>query len=809
MTDPAAISRTFPLFDDGAHGDGRPSEGVFASEVWATGLTGTYSIDVRFAAKDETGSPVAREAVQTVSAAPMTDADADGINDNVEPRFGLVVGVADDADLEGDGVDLAAELNGGLDPWSWDTDRGGVNDASEIARGSDPRDPTDDAALPAVRLLTEPRDGNIIAVSVGTSDGTGQIRLRRVAIGATVDLGLVSGSGARLLDGPLPAGSYTYLATAIDSNGSESAPSVIGPYSPVGDAEPPLLHPVINDGGWDTAQRAISVRLTDTGQPVVDMRLAESAGALATAAWVPFNAVTTFTLGQGEGQHTLFAQVRDASGLPSTPAMAVVDVDTIAPTSVGGPLSPQTEDPTINVPYTAADEVSGVASVSLWWRYSADGGSGWTSWAEGPSSTSSPIPFTFASGPGLYEFYTIARDVAGNIEGAPAVADAVTSFVPSAWPASVKVNDDTGAQTQQERPAVVIGGDGAAYAVWDDMRNGNQTDIYFSRRDPATGLWGANVRVSDPTTRAQWQAAIAIDGADNAYAVWTDGREGNHQADDNIYFAKRSASTGVWGTNVRINDDTKGPASSQQTPRIAVNSAGEAAAVWVDRRSGRWDIYSSRLPAGSSTWTANLRIDDGSDWRRFAPDVAVASDGTLYAVWEADPWTNDQDIYWSKLTPGSSTWSPTEKLSDDPGTAAQYSPRIAVDAAGNVLVAWIDDRTPNSEVRSRRLPAGSSTWEPSILVSDAGADLPSDLALGMAPTGEARAAWSDARGATWDVWGAVYSPSSHQWQAATKISDGQTANEFRAAVATRGSHSVALWFDNRESWLGDIRSSYR
>lgn len=92
-----------------------------------------------------------------------------------------------------------------------------------------------------------------------------------------------------------------------------------------------------------------------------------------------------------------------------------------------------------------------------------------------------------------------------------------------------------------------------------------------------------------------------MDGANNAYAVWQDQRNGNKTPDNDIYFSKRSAATGTWSANVRVNNDTQG-APAQSTPRIAVKADGSAVAVWVDMRSNQWNIYSARLVAGGTTF---------------------------------------------------------------------------------------------------------------------------------------------------------------------------------------------------------------
>lgn len=368
------------------------------------------------------------------------------------------------------------------------------------------------------------------------------------------------------------------------------------------------------------------------------------------------------------------------------------------------------------------------------------------------------------------------------------------------WQASVQVNDVSAGQ--QDRPDIAIGADSAAYLIWDDYRSGTNFDIYFSRRDPLTGTWSANERVSDDTTgRTQWNAAMAVDGAGVAYAVWQDQRDGKRTPDTNIYFAKRGA--GGWSPNVRVNDDTRA-AALQSTPRIAVTSGGDAVAVWEDHRSNAWNVYSSRLPAGGIAWAANVRLTDNGTSRKFTPDVAVGADGTAYAVWEDDR-AGNSDVWFAKLPPGASSWTANERISDDPGTAAQYGPRIDIAANGDLFVVWLDDRVPSTEVRMARLRAGSASWEASRLVSDALA-VPVSLAAGVAGDGSAFAVWQDARGTSYDVWGAEYNVASDMWLAPTLISDDPaTTAQMRPTVARTSSQVVAAWRDDRVSG-GDIRA---
>jgi len=400
--------------------------------------------------------------------------------------------------------------------------------------------------------------------------------------------------------------------------------------------------------------------------------------------------------------------------------------------------------------------------------------------------------------------HTYTLDAEGNRTALDEYVQGLTPPVLT-WSASVQVNDV--ATGQQDRPEIALGADAASYLIWDDYRAGSNGDIYFSRRDPGAGTWSANQKVNNDTgTRTQWNPSIAMDGSNNAYAVWSDQRDGNKTPDTNVYFSKRSAATGVWSANVRVNNDTQGSAA-QATPRIAVRSAGDAVSVWEDHRSNQWNVHSSRLPAGSSTWAANLRVTDNTVSRKFTPDVAVGADGTAYAVWEDDRLGNS-DIWFSKLPAGASAWNANQKISDDPGTAAQYAPRIGIDGAGNLIVVWLDDRGTTTQVRMTRLLAGSQGWDASRVASDAAA-VPVALALGVSNGGSAFAVWQDARGTSYDIWGADYDAATNAWSTPSLVSDdpGSTA-QMRPTVARNVTEVATAWRDDRIAG-GDVRARRR
>ena len=377
---------------------------------------------------------------------------------------------------------------------------------------------------------------------------------------------------------------------------------------------------------------------------------------------------------------------------------------------------------------------------------------------------------------------------------------AYRAAISTTWSASVKVNDDTGT-AEQSSPAIAVDSSGNAYAVWGDERNGNG-DVYFAYR-PAGGSWGASVKVNDDAgTAGQGSPAIAVDASSNAYAVWVDGRNG----DDDIYFATRPAG-GNWGANIRVNDDSS--AKRQWHPTIAVDSGGNAYAMWEDQRNGDPDIYFAYRPAGGN-WGANVKVsDDVGTAMQLNPAIAVDASGNAYAVWYDERHGSIRfDIYFAHRPAGGS-WQTNIKINDE--FSNQYDPDIAVDASGNAYAVWLDMRNGNADIYFAYRAAISTTWSTNVQVNDdtvtAGQSYP---AIAVDPSGNAYAVWEDGRGGNPDIYFATR-PVSGVWGANVRVDDdvsGAASQGEPAITVDPGGNAYAVWQDKR-SGNGDIYFAYR
>jgi hypothetical protein len=96
--------------------------------------------------------------------------------------------------------------------------------------------------------------------------------------------------------------------------------------------------------------------------------------------------------------------------------------DGVPPTTSAQPLDPTQYLVDFEVPFLADDALSGFDQLLLFYRHN---GGLWTNY--GPFMTS-PVEFSATDGDGLYEFFTMGTDVAGNAETPPAGPQASTTL---------------------------------------------------------------------------------------------------------------------------------------------------------------------------------------------------------------------------------------------------------------------------------------------------------------------------------------------------------------------------------------------
>lgn len=199
---------------------------------------------------------------------------------------------------------------------------------------------------------------------------------------------------------------------------------------------------------------------------------------------------------------------------------------------------------------------------------------------------------------------------------------------------------------------------------------------------------------STANTFSGGQRSVAVSGS-TVYMVWND----NHTGDDDVYLAVSRDRGITIGAPIRVNDDAT--TAPQLAPSVAVDGAGRAVIAWLDARwnlDPTFDVYVATVAVdatGAVTVGPNQRVTGVGTHESRDPSVALALDrsGNAYLAW-GDGTSGDTDVV---LTKGSRlasafNFAPPVRVHEN-FSSDQSRPSLAVDATGNVVVAW-NDRQP-------------------------------------------------------------------------------------------------------------------
>jgi hypothetical protein len=220
------------------------------------------------------------------------------------------------------------------------------------------------------------------------------------------------------------------------------------------------------------------------------------------------------------------------------------------------------------------------------------------------------------------------------------------------------------------------------------------------------GIDGATLRPGSPqpvdaSPPADDQMFPALAAGPSGLALaWEDRRHGH-----TVIYASRSGDGQVWTPPRRLSGNPTGKAQGDlgrgtgaMRPSLAA-FGDRMAAVWLDKRDflSGYDVYAALSDDGDARFGKDGKAQDSfgdaiAQWHAAAAgnprgDLAIAFD---------DERDGTADIWLARLTP--SGWGENLTLPAASGPGRQSDPAIALDEAGNLHLAWIDQ---DAEGRSR------------------------------------------------------------------------------------------------------------
>lgn len=221
--------------------------------------------------------------------------------------------------------------------------------------------------------------------------------------------------------------------------------------------------------------------------------------------------------------------------------------------------------------------------------------------------------------------------------------------------------------------------------------------------------------------------------------------------------------------------------------RLATLSDGSVIAAWIEYTGSRANVWANRF--GTSGWGTPVLLETVDTGDAGGVSIAADAQGHAYAVWSQSDGTRT-DTWMNTYTVGSG-WSGRVQLSV-PGLGTEnFAPQVAANAAGDVVVAWVNHQGTDYAVWARVLPAGGTLGAAARIETATGNT--GDVRVAMDPSGNATALWgnSDQALGTYDLWANRYTQGA--WESSVLLeASNESLSEYSIGLSLNG-EVRAIW----------------
>ncbi len=249
-------------------------------------------------------------------------------------------------------------------------------------------------------------------------------------------------------------------------------------------------------------------------------------------------------------------------------------------------------------------------------------------------------------------------------------------------------------------PHVAVNPGGDAVAVWAhaEEHGSGQTVMIESARRLAGGEWSPAVAVASSEPELGY-LSVVVDAGGQAIAIW-EGSEGVETAS--------WPAVGGWTSPVVLST------GGGTEPQVAVNPTGEAVAIWRDFVGNSFEIDTASKPAAGG-WTTAARLSTSGGYES-QPHIAVDSAGNAVAVWGAPVSVREVEVQ-SVVRPAGGKWGDPVGVSSS-RCEEELEPRVAMEGDGTAVAIWdCFQRSTLGVIESARGPLGGE-WSSPEQISD-------------------------------------------------------------------------------------------
>lgn len=220
------------------------------------------------------------------------------------------------------------------------------------------------------------------------------------------------------------------------------------------------------------------------------------------------------------------------------------------------------------------------------------------------------------------------------------------------------------------------------------------------------GICSAEFQVNTHTSSDQKNADIAMEPGGNFVVVWSSYRQDGNS--NGIFGQRFNPDCSPLGKEFQINTTSSG---NQTEPAVAMDAAAGFVVAWHGPglvEEDEQDIFAQRFGPNGSPLGSEFRVNSPTGGRQIYPDVAIGGNGLFIAVWESKNIPDEgKKAICGQLYDSNGMTIGDEFIINEEPAVCRY-PTVAADGNGNIVVAWLDDRSKNSILARLFAPDGSA-----------------------------------------------------------------------------------------------------
>ncbi|HVA47496.1 MAG TPA: DUF4214 domain-containing protein [Pirellulales bacterium] len=198
---------------------------------------------------------------------------------------------------------------------------------------------------------------------------------------------------------------------------------------------------------------------------------------------------------------------------------------------------------------------------------------------------------------------------------------------------------------------------------------------------------GAEFQVNTYTAGNQYIPRVAMDPAGDSVVTWASfGQDGSGYG---VYAQRYNAAGTAEGSEFRVNTHT---AANQTFPSVAMDAAGDFVIAWAsyNQDGSGYGIYAQRYNAAGAAQGGEFHVSTTTAGDQSFPTVAMDAAGDFVVAWDSDQGGSTYGIYAQRYNAaGAAEGSQFQVNTYNAGNTT--FPTIGMDAAGDFVIAWNAD----------------------------------------------------------------------------------------------------------------------